>query len=74
MFDILCHYDTWQLEDFSLRPYKIAGELDFLFNDKRLTGIGKLEFLTASELFINTEYGGLCLCYRAIHGEEDKKF
>lgn len=74
MFDILCHYDTWQLEDFSLRPYKIAGELDFLFNDKRLTGIGKLEFLSATELFLNTEYGGLCLCYQAIHGEEDKKF
>jgi hypothetical protein len=27
-FDILCHMDYWQLEDFQLRPFRIAAELD----------------------------------------------
>jgi hypothetical protein len=47
-FDIICHFDSWQMKDFELRPYKIAGEIDSMFNDKHLTGIGKLEFLGAN--------------------------
>ena len=31
-FDIICHFDQWQLEDFQLRPYRIAAEIDTLFN------------------------------------------
>ena len=30
------------LDDFQLRPYKIAAELDAMFNESRLTGIGTL--------------------------------
>ena len=73
-FDIVCHYDQWQLKDFALRPYKIAAEIDSMFNGKYLTGIGKLDFLIADQLNINDEFGGLCLMYQAVHGEEDKKF
>ena len=72
-FDIICHYDQWHLKDFALRPYKIAAELDSMFNDQRLTGIGKLEFINASQEIISDEYAGICLMYLAIHGEEDKK-
>ena len=73
-FDIVCHYDQWQLKDFALRPYKIAAEIDSMFNGKYLTGIGKLDFLIADQLNINDEFGGLCIMYQAVHGEEDKKF
>ena len=45
-----------------------------MFNGKYLTGIGKLDFLIADQLNINDEFGGLCLMYQAVHGEEDKKF
>jgi hypothetical protein len=72
-FDILCHFSTWHLKDFELRPYKIAAELDSMFNNKHLTGIGKLEFVGANQIAENDELGGLCLLYKAIHGEEDKK-
>ena len=41
-FDIICHFDQWQLEDFQLRPYRIAAEIDSMFNKKHLTGIGTL--------------------------------
>lgn len=71
-FDIVCHFDQWHLKDFELRPYKIAAELDSMFNDKHLTGIGTLSFINASRLILNDEYAGLCLQYQAIHGEEDK--
>ena len=72
-FDIICHFDQWQLKDFQLRPYRIAAELDSMFNGKHLTGIGELEFLGATQIILTDEYAGLCLLYQAIHGEEDKK-
>lgn len=73
-FDIICHFDQWQLQDFALRPYKIAAEIDSMFNGKHLTGIGEVEFLGANQMILTDEYAGLCLMYRAVHGEEDKKF
>ena len=73
-FDIICHFDQWQLTDFQLRPYKIAAEIDSMLDGQRLTGIGKLEFLGANQMILTDEYAGLCLMYTAIHGEEDKKF
>jgi hypothetical protein len=45
-----------------------------MFNDKRLTGIGKLKFVGASQMILTDEFAGLCILYQAIHGEEDKKF
>ena len=73
-FDIICHFDQWQLKDFQLRPYRIAAELNSVFDKTRLTGIGRLEFLNSKQLILTDEYAGLCLKYVAIHGEEDKKF
>ena len=72
-FDIICHFDQWHMKDFELRPYKIAAEIDSMFNDKRLTGIGKLEFLGANQIILTDEFAGVCLMYQAIHGEEDKQ-
>lgn len=72
-FDIICHFDQWQLKGLQLRPYRIAAEIDTLLNGKRLTGIGKLDFLGANQLILNDEYAGISLMYQAIHGEEDKK-
>ena len=71
-FDIICHFDQWNLKDFSLRPYKIAAEIDSMLDGKHLTGIGELEFLGANQILLTDEYAGLCLMYQAIHGEEDK--
>ena len=73
-FDIICHYDQWQLNGFALRPYKIAAELDSMFNNKHLTGIGKLEFKGLKQLVINNDdFDGFTLVFKAIHGEEDKR-
>ena len=72
-FDIICHFDQWQLEDFQLRPYRIAAEIDTMFEGKHLTGIGTLQFLGANQLILNDEFAGVSVMYQAIHGDEDKK-
>ena len=73
-FHIICHYDTYDLGDFKLRPYKIAGEIDAMFNKKHLSGIGQLNFIAGFNLNISEpEFGGFGLSYMAIHGKEDRK-
>ena len=73
-FDIICHFDQWQMNDFKLRPYRIAAEIDMLFNNQKMTGIGELQFLGANQIILTDEFAGLCLMYQAVHGEEDKKY
>lgn len=73
-FDIICHYDQWQLNNsFALRPFKIASEIDSMFNGKHLTGIGILEFEDAFPSSYGDDMAGISLSYKAIHGDEDKK-
>lgn len=73
-FDIICHFDQWKLQDFALRPYKIAAEIDSMFNNIHLTGIGELQFMGGKRINLNDEFAGFCLIYEAVHGGEDKKF
>ena len=75
-FDIVCHFDQWNLKDMQLRPYKIAAEIDSMINNKRLTGIGKIDFLGANQIVLSDEFAGLTLMYQTIHGYEgeDSKF
>lgn len=72
-FDIVCHFDQWQLKDFQLRPYRIAAEIDSMIDKQHLSGIGELEFFGASQIILNDEFGGVTIFYRAIHCDEDKK-
>ena len=64
--------EQWQLNDNQLRPYRIAAEIDSMLDNERLTGIGRLEFMGASQIILNDKFAGLSLMYNAIHGEEDK--
>ena len=73
VFNIVCHNSQWNLKGFQLRPYKIAAEIDSMFNNKHLTGIGKLEFLGMNQKVYNDEFAGLNMIFLAIHGDEDKK-
>ena len=72
-FDIVCHFDQWNLGDFKIRPYKIAAEIDTMFNNKHLSGIGELQFMGARRIVLTDEFAGISLMYQAIHGEDDKK-
>lgn len=72
-FDIICHFDQWQMRDLQSRPYKIAAEIDSMINKKHLTGIGLTEFLGMNQIMLTSEFGGLCLMYQVYHGGEDQK-
>lgn len=70
--DILCHPDHWNMGNFQLRPYKIAGEIDSMLDGKRLTGIGKVDLVSGNNLLLNDQLMGLSLMYKAVHGIEDE--
>ena len=71
-FDIICHLDYWDIGDYRQRPIKIAGYIDGLLNNAKLSGIGRLEFLGMNELILNEDLAGYTLMYRATHGNDDR--
>lgn len=71
-FDIFCHPDHWNMGNFKLRPHKIAGEIDAMFNKQKLTGIGGVQLLSADNLILNDSLMGMSLVYQTIHGVEDQ--
>ena len=62
-FDIVCPIDKWNMNDKMLRPFKIMSKIDALFNNKTLSGIGKLTFHSASSIVLTTELVGYNLNY-----------
>lgn len=70
-FSILSNFDQWQLGNYKLRPYKIAGRIDALFNNQKLNNIGKVNFLTGDQIILNESVGGLTLMYSVIYSGED---
>lgn len=70
-FDIICHTDYWDIENYRLRPLKIAGYIDGLLNNTKLSGIGTFNFAGCNELILNEDLSGYTLSYRAIHGSDD---
>lgn len=71
-FDIICNTDCWNIGNYRSRPIKIVGYIDGLLDETRLSGIGKLNFLTCNELVLSHEWAGYSLSYRAIHGSDDQ--
>jgi len=60
---VLCPYTTWQLDDFKLRPFVIAGELNGMFEKSPNLSGGIGEFLGAESLVLNNTLGGIVLHY-----------
>ena len=71
-FDIVCHTDYWTMDDFQIRPLKIAGYIDGILNNSKLTGIGELNFMGCNELVLDEVLSGYTLSYRAVHGSDDR--
>lgn len=71
-FDILCHTDSWDLGDYRMRPLKIAGIIDGILNNTKLSGIGELNFLSCRQIVLNEELSGYTLLYVATHGGDDR--
>ena len=60
-FDIACPYDEWVLDENSLRPYLIMQEIDNMFNQGKLAGIGNLQFHRADMLTLSRQIGGCAM-------------
>ena len=71
IIDVICHPEAWDIGDYRQRPLKIAGFIDGILNNSKLSGIGVLNFVGASELVLNQDFGGYCLIYSAVHGVDD---
>lgn len=66
-FDIVCHTDYWDIGDYRMRPLKIAGYVDGILNNSKLTGIGTFQFMGCNQLILNEDLSGYTLMYRAVH-------
>lgn len=66
-FDVICHLDSWVMENYQLRPYLIMGEIDGMLNNSKLNGIGTVEFIGANQLLLSSELAGFSLTYRVIN-------
>lgn len=62
-FDVLCPMDRWVMNGKSLRPYLLMNEIDKAFNEKKLAGIGNLDFRRASRLVVSPYLAGYSLLY-----------
>lgn len=70
-FDIVCHHDAWNLQNYQQRPYKIMGIIDGLLNRARLSGIGETNFFGAGYKLLNEDWSFYTMSYRAIHSGDD---
>lgn len=70
-FDVICYTDYWNIGNYRLRPLKIAGYIDGILNEAKLSGIGTFNFLGCNELILDEHLSGYTLSYRAIHGNDD---
>lgn len=52
-FDVVCPFNEWIVDDNNLRPYLIMQELDEMFNQAKLSGIGNLQFLRSEPLVLS---------------------
>ena len=63
-FDIACPYEEWIMDAHSLRPYLIMEEVDQMFNEAEMAGIGTLQFLRAETLTLTPWLGGYSMWYQ----------
>lgn len=66
-FDVLVNLENWELADYNLRTLAIVNEIDNLFTDTKMQGIGAATFVGVESLKVNESIGG----YRAHYLIED---
>lgn len=65
VFNVLIHLDLWTMSGTGkLRPYSIMSEIDKLFNNQNLLGIGNLEFVNAKWIAANEKWHGYQISYK----------
>lgn len=62
-FDIVCPYSEWVINADNLRPYLLMQEIDSMFNQTKLNGIGNLQFTHSEPLTLSPQMGGYSMFY-----------
>lgn len=63
-FDVVCPYTEWVVNENSLRPYLMMEEIDTMFNQAKLSGIGHLQFTHATPLVLSPQLAGYSMYYQ----------
>lgn len=63
-FEVVCPYTEWMIEENNLRPYLIMQEIDYMFNQTKLSGLGNLQFLRSKPLTLSPQMGGYTMEYQ----------
>lgn len=63
-FDVVCPYTEWVINANSLRPYLIMEEIDKMFNQQKLNGIGNLQFTHSTPLVLSPQLAGYSMYYQ----------
>ena len=63
-FDVVCPYTEWVVNESSLRPYLMMEEIDAMFNQAKLSGIGHLQFTHSEPLVLSPQLAGYSLYYQ----------
>lgn len=71
-FDIISFTDYWDLGDYQIRPIKIAGIIDGILNNCKLSGIGTLNFAGMEEVIYSEDLAGYSIMFIATHGSDDQ--
>lgn len=66
LIDVLCPSDVWMMDSYMMRPFRIMHELQRMFNDRPLNGIGKAYLLGASLLNLG-DYTGYQMAFSVIN-------
>jgi hypothetical protein len=60
------------MDNYQIRPLKIAGYIDGILNNTKLTGIGTFNYIGCKEMVLDEILSGYTLSYRAVHGSDDR--
>lgn len=63
-FDVVCPYTEWIINEGTLRPYLIMEEIDSMFNQAKLSGIGNLQFIHSTPLVLSPQLAGYSMYYQ----------
>ena len=63
-FDVVCPYTEWIINEDTLRPYLIMEEIDTMFNQAKLSGIGNLQFTHSTPLVLSPQLAGYSMYYQ----------
>ena len=63
-FDVVCPFSEWVINADNLRPYLLMQEIDSMFNQAKLNGLGNLQFTHSTPLVLSPQMGGYSMYYQ----------